>query len=348
MTVDASVRMPAEAVAPGFVELHGGGSSVVLIPALGGKIRDITLAGRQWLWHHPDVPFVVPADAAAFRGPDDCGGFDDCLPTLSECLLPTWVQGVRTRHLPDHGELWSQQPSFDVAAEEGGPSATCRWTGAAMPYEFRRTVSVRLDGSVMFTYLLANAGTHRMPFLWAAYPVLPLTEQTRIVLPGGARTRIGAQYGIAIGRPGSEHRWPRLRVGGNLVDLSHPASAQRENYACKLFVDLARADAVIALEEQGVRLEMRLEGGVRPCAGLWIDRGGGRTQRPEGPSRWNVLAPRSRRARSTIVLGPCLGAPDNLSEALGAWDDAHWIEPGATATWTMTWRGTLAEPLDGA
>jgi hypothetical protein len=343
----ASARAPTEAVAPGFAELHGGDASVVLVPALGGKIRDITLAGRQWLWHNPDVPFRAGAEGASFAEAGNSGGFDDCLPTASECLIPSWVQGARSRQLADHGELWSQQPHLSVTAGERGPAATCTWTGTALPYRFSRTVAVRTDGSLEFTYSLTNAGTHRMPFVWASHPVLPLTEHTRIVLPEGARTRVGDQHGITIGRAGAEHRWPRLRVGSSLIDVSRPAMSQREDFVCKLFVDLPKADVVIALEEDRVRLEMHVSGNSLRHVGLRIDRRG---WSPAAARRWSVplLPLKTARPHANVVFGPCVGAPDSLSDALGAWDDARWIEAGATERWSMVWRGVRIEPPSGA
>ena len=330
---------------PGFVELHGGDASVVVLPALGGKIRDITLAGRQWLWHNPAVPFTV-TDAGATCAPmSTAGGFDECIPSMTECLIPTWVQGVRSRQIPQHGELWSQQPRVSVTADTRGPAVTCVWQGAALPYRFSRTVEVRHDGSLLFEYALTNSGAHRMPFLWTSYPVLPLTRHTRIVLPEGARTRVGTQHGIVIGRPGAEHRWPRLRVGSGLVDMSQPAASHAEGFACKLFVDLPKGEVVIALEEKSVRLEMRVNGDSVPRVGLWIDR---RAPAPVAAKRWGRALLTTKAVTSqTVVLGPCLGAPDNLSEALGAWDDACWVDAGATTRWAMQWQGLRVQPAAG-
>jgi hypothetical protein len=105
---------------------------------------------------------------------------------------------------------------------------------------------------------------------------------------------------------------------------------------------------VIALEERDARLEMHVDGRSQARVGLWINRRGWPSDGVKTARRWSVLASRASRSPANVVLGPCLGAPDSLSEALGAWDDAHWIDPGATATWSMTWRGSLVEPPDGA
>jgi hypothetical protein len=118
-----------------------------------------------------------------------------------------------------------------------------------------------------------------------------------------------------------------------MVDASRPATLG-ERYACTMFVELPRTETVIAIEEGAARLEMRVHGRELSHAGIWINRG--------------VLAPTERKAPmirwrrpstySTLTIGPCLGAPESLADALGDWETARWIDPGATARWTMTWR----------
>lgn len=308
----------------------------MLIPALGGKIRDVTLAGRQWFWHNADIPVARPARGDSYALAGDSGGLDECFPTIAACRVPAWVRGAGDLELPDHGELWSQEPDVTILTDEEGHSATCVWTGRALPYRFTRTIAVRPEGALSFAYAVVNTGPHRVPFVWSSNPLFPLSARTRLVLPEGARARLWAQRGVDFGRPGSEHQWPWLRAGGALVDLSRPGTALRDGFACKLFVDLPRAEALIALEEDGVRLEMRIHGREIPRVGVWINRRG-----------WTPF--RGRRSRvpflrrkptpySNVALQPCIGAPDALSDALGEWDAAHWLEPGATARWSMTWR----------
>ena len=40
----------------------------------------------------------------------------------------------------------------------------------------------------------------------------------------------------------------------------------------------------------------------------------------------------------TITIGPAAGAPDSLSDAVGSWRAAQWLEPGATMVWTVRYR----------
>jgi hypothetical protein len=42
-------------------------------------------------------------------------------------------------------------------------------------------------------------------------------------------------------------------------------------------------------------------------------------------------------------VGPAVGAPDQLSEAVGSWGAARWIEPGETVTWDVRIRVLNAE-----
>ncbi|MGH7653697.1 MAG: hypothetical protein ACREN6_03450 [Gemmatimonadaceae bacterium] len=296
-------------------------------------MRDLMLGGRQWLWHNPDVPFALPRDSARYNASETAGGLDECFPTTGSCRLPSWVEGAQGAKLPDHGELWAQPPRVEIVTDAEGHSATCTWSGTALPYRFIRRITVHPEGWVAFAYSATNTGAHRIPFVWSSHPVFPLTPKTRIVLPDGAVARMWSQRNAQFGKAGSEHRWPRLRNGATLVDLSRPFAALNGDYACKLFVELPRREVIVAVEEGGLRLEILLHGREIPTIGVSIDRGGsGRIAR--------FVRPFGRRTRppSTVSIEPSLGAPESLSDALGAWDDAHWLEPGATARWGMRWR----------
>jgi len=307
------------------------------VPALGGKVREMMLGGRQWLWHNPDVPFALPREGERYAESEAAGGFDECFPTVGSCRLPSWVEGARRVKLPDHGELWAQPPEIAIVTDQEGHSATCTWSGAALPYLFTRRITVHPEGWVAFAYSVTNTGEHRIPFLWSSHPIFPLTPGTRLFLPEGARTKLWSQRGVDFGKPGSEHQWPRLSARGRPIDLSRPFSALGGDYACKLFVQLPRREVLVAVEEGDSRLEMLLHGREIPTVGVSINR---RTAAAASSRRG--LWPFGRRTRPTctVSIEPCLGAPERLSDALGKWDDAHWLEPGGTARWGMTWRGT--------
>jgi hypothetical protein len=151
-----------------------------------------------------------------------------------------------------------------------------------------------------------------------------MTPQTRLMLPANARTRVYAQHGIDLLGVGAEHRWPRVRMAGGEIDLSRP-DAVAKKYACKLFIDMPEGSA--AIEEGDARLTVEFDVAEVPNFGLWLNRRG-----------WTPF--RRRTPYLNMAFEPCIGAPDTLSDALGWWHGAHWLDPGETRTWTLTWRGS--------
>jgi len=321
---------------PGYAALHGGEASAVLLPSLGGKIRDLTLGGRQWFWHNPLVPFAPPpTEDAPFGTAGDSGGFDDCFPTVAAGTLPTWVKGAADLALTDHGELWRRAPETEITTAADGHAATCTWENRRWPWRFTRTLRVLPAGDVRFEYDVHNGGANRMPFLWAGHALFPLTALTRLHLPEGARTRVWSQQGADFGGSGAEHQWPRVRAGAAVADLSAPATALKEPYAVKLFVSLPPADCVIGLSEGAARLDIALDGRAVPYVGLWINHG---AWTPFTPKRSWLPWKKAVKPYSNVGFEPCNGAPDTLSDAVGSWDSASWLDPDATARWSMTWR----------
>ena len=325
----SSVAQPLDAVV-----LRGGDSSLRILPALGGKIASLHLAGREWLWTSDVIPYRVPDegtradDAVSYVETADTGGYDECFPTVGACVLPADVPRVGGLHLPDHGELWSQQPAVEVGrADRGdGERATVTWRGRRMPYRFARTAHVGGDGRVTLRYEAENLGDAPLPFLWSAHPLLPLTDRTRVRLPQGARLRVDAAHHLRTDGAPAEQAWPLLHVDGAPVDVSHPAGV-RDGYACKLFLDLGAGPVRAAVEEEDARLEVAFDGGEVTHCGLWINNRG-----------WTPFD--GGRPYRNLALEPCIGAPDSLSAALGDWDAAAWLAPGETRRWTLEWSAT--------
>lgn len=313
----------APAASPGSVELRSGETKVVIIPALGGKITSLEIAGREWLWRDPAQAPRAMADGAPYGATGNGGGFDECFPTVAPCALPSDTPGFSSLALPDHGELWSRPASLTLETRDDGTCATTEWLGTRMPYRFTRTVIAR-SGGVEMRYRIANEGAHAIPFIWCAHPLFPLTKQTRLVIPDGTRARVWSQRDIALGSPGTELRWPRAVVGGKFVDLSRPYAVAR-SYACKLFLEPSMGQA--AIEEEGARLEVTFDTTRVPFLGVWIDKGA-----------WSLL----RRGRAVRVLGlePGIGAPDSLNEAIRTWRSEGRLEAGEGREWSVTWKGT--------
>jgi galactose mutarotase-like enzyme len=239
--------------------------------------------------------------------------------------LPSWVKAFGGFELPEHGELWSQTPVTNVEQYEGTQAIVSTWTSSKIPYTFTRRILVTADGSVITDYAVRNDGKERFPFVWSSYPLFALTSQTHLILPEGARLRVYGAHGVALGTTRTEHKWPFIRTGALQADLSHPALVAKR-FACKLFLDMPMGQGRAAIREGLDQLEVTFDTSQVPHLGLWINRSG-----------WTPL----KRAEPycNVSIAPCLGAPDSLTEALGDWKGAQWIEPGVTREWRLTWRG---------
>jgi galactose mutarotase-like enzyme len=318
----------------GSLELRGAtGTRAVLVPSLGGKIAQLEIGGRSWLWSSPVIPMAPGVDGGSYIEAGDSGGYDECFPTVGACRVPGWVRAFGGIELPDHGELWSQAPQVEVITSEEGPCAMCTWTGVRAPYRFRRTVQITHRGAVRMYYDVRNDGRERLPFVWSSHPVLPLSEQTRLHVPDGSRLRHFAWHGIDFGEPRSEHRWPFIRGAGKAFDFRRPWDVAKR-YACKVFVDLPEGTA--SIREGDRELTVRCLSGDVPYLGLWINKRGWTPFRDEEPY-------------VNLAFEPCTGAPDTLSEALGDWNAAAWLEPEQTRRWSLEWSArTIADPEDEA
>ncbi|HEY9517507.1 MAG TPA: hypothetical protein VIQ74_17745 [Gemmatimonadaceae bacterium] len=327
-----TAREPARPPPLGSAELRAGSTKAVIIPALGGKIASLEFAGRQWLWGSELVQREVPVDGAPYDALTDGGGYDEYFPTVAACTLPSHVTRYGGLSLPDHGELWSQPATFSIETRADGMYAITGWQGRRMPYRFVRCVFVGGAGSVEMSYAVTNDGAVRLPFVWSAQALLPLTRTTRLLLPDGTRARVWMQSGVELGGPGAYLRWPRAVIGGKLVDLTRPDAVAR-SYACKIFFEPGAGSAVV--EDDGAWLEVTFDTAHVRHIGLSINKQG-----------WS---PFRRRPVRTIALVPSIGSPDSLAEALGAWRDAAWLEPGEKREWRLTWRaGAVQEARDSS
>lgn len=328
----------------GTIVLRGGDTSLTLQPALGGKISSLHMGGREWLWTSDIIPRRAPDDAmraddASYVMVADTGGYDECFPTVGACTIPEEAGAFGGMRLPDHGELWSQEPAIEIRRISGEEHVSARWTGTRMPYAFARSVHVGRTGTVTMRYSAVNRGASRLPFLWSAHPLLPLTDRTRLRLPAGARLRVDAAHGFAAGTapspmPGGgdseagEQRWPMVSIHGVQADASHPA-AIGDGRACKLFLDLPAGPVRASVEEGDFRLDVDFDGGRVTHFGLWLNNHG-----------WTPFE--NGRPYRNLAFEPCIGAADSLAKSLGPWNSAAWLAPGETREWELTWSGSRA------
>jgi len=318
---------PAARANPGFIALEGGDSRVEIVPEHGGHIRSLHAFGREWLLQGDETA------PKAGRAPIKGTGWEECAPSAGGGTMPDWVKGAGGVAMTTGGEARTQRPETVLVTDTEGHKVTCTWSGATLPWVLERMLLVRPDGAIEARYEARTTGKERLPFLWSAWMMFPLSSRTRLKLPDGARWRVSSLSG-AVMREGREviAQWPRLMLDQRTRDVTTPWSVPAKTQLSS-WVDLGQGKSTIQLMEDGERLTISCAGAGVPLLGVLIDRDG--TQRT---GRRRLL--RAPKREPMLALVPALGAPERLSEALGNWQSVTWLVPGEPRRWTLTIRGS--------
>jgi galactose mutarotase-like enzyme len=306
------------------VLIEAGSCRVTVIPELGGKIASIVAKGHELL-QTPLAPLAPRTRTMSFDA-GDASGWDECLPSVAECDVPTADGSAR---VPDHGDLWR------VAWEKQGPGTTNQGTGVqsvllrgkcfSLPLALERKLALseskggwRLD----LNYKLTNTGRSAVPWSWAAHPLFVAAPGDRIVLPESIRSlRLEGSGGERLGKGGVAVAWPIARLaGGGQTDLS-VAQAPDSGIGDKLFAGpLAENENWCALERPSARLRIKVsfDTSANPYLGLWICYGGW----PDRPGPKQVC----------VAIEPATAPVDSLAKT-GAW--SRTLSPSQSSAWTM-------------
>ncbi len=284
---------------------------VDVLPALGGKLASLALAGEGGeLLQGPLVPYAARMAAEPFDEADG-SGWDECLPSIGPCT----AGGVG---IEDHGDFW--RLPFTVT-EASGTALRMRAEGTSLPLEFER--GLRLHGaSLHLDYSVRNTGQARVPYGWSTHPLFAVEPGDRIVLPssvGEITAQASADGRLRLGA----HPWPMTRNArdGEPLDLSL-ALDENAGVGDKLVLP-GPSEGWAALERKTLRTRLTLHWNPAeaPWLGLWICYGG-------WPS-----APGAKKGY-TVALEPCNLPVDSLAESLdqGA---GGWLAPGERRRWAL-------------
>lgn len=291
--------------------------SAIIIPAYGAKIASLKFRNQELL-HPPLAPIGPRTGTMPFDGAD-ASGWDECLPSVAACDVPT---AAGPTHIPDHGDLWRVE--WKVLASDAH-SITLAGSCFSLPLTLERMLALTETATgvrLSLNYKLTNTGAHKVPWSWAAHPLFNVALGDRIVLPDSIHTlRLEGSGGNRLGSAGDEKQWPIAELSnGSHTDLSwvqDPASGIGD----KLFAGpLSAPDAWCALERPsaGVRLRVTFDADVTPYLGLWICYGGW-PDRP-GPKQ------------NCVALEPSTAPVDSLAQQ-GPW--SRTLGPGESFTWPM-------------
>jgi galactose mutarotase-like enzyme len=301
------------------VVIAAGECSLTLMPSLGGKIASLRIGSHELL-QAPLHPYAPRSQSMPFSA-SDASGWDECLPSVAECVVET-PEGPA--HIPDHGDLW--RVSWEVL-EASSDSATLRARCFSLPLEITRTLllsETRTGWKLQLLYSLLNLGQHSVPWCWAAHPLFSVDPGDRIHLPASIDSvQVEGSVAATLGPSGNTLPWPVVtRTTGQTSDLSSaqsPSSGIGDKVFAGPFPQHSGAWAALERPQAGLRLTVHFEPAITPYLGLWLCYGG-----------W----PESQQARQfCVALEPTTAPVDSLARS-GPWSRS--LAPGATCTWPMT------------
>jgi hypothetical protein len=276
----------------------------------------------------PIISYTVDGHEWCAAGP-----WSEHAPTGAACTLPSFVGGAARVDLPEGGLLIRGQPAIDVVADGATNAITCVWPRLPYPLDWQRSVTIDDDRALVVRYAVRNAHSARLPFVWSSRLRLAWDPSVALEIARGSRSRVAESHGEGMAPPASEFAWPSLRDGGTLADLAHPAQLAAGR-AVRCYIELARPRFVVRAGH--AFLEVLGEPGVVTHAQVWInhdaDIGAAR------PRRWW----RKHQPVVALAVGASVGAPASLSDAVGGWRSARWLEAGETLEWTMRYRPHVA------
>jgi len=225
-----------------------------ILPAAGGRMVRLLdrPAGHDWLWSNPHLAPRAPVYGQSYVKELDAGGWDEILPSVDPCRVPT-TGGVVS--IPDHGDL--VQTAWKVISA-GEAHLEMEAVGQSLPFLFRRRLELR-GRHVAWDYRLENRGTFAFPWLWCAHPLLPFDAGTEVETT--AVFHVLYATGAAVSLQSRTIRWEELPSRG-------------APWAAKLFSARGVTDRMVVRQRRGVSFELAWNAEETPCLGLWVNNGG--------------------------------------------------------------------------
>jgi hypothetical protein len=258
------------------------------------------------------------------------GPWRDYAPSAAACSVVTSTDAIPGAAVPEGGTLGADEPTVDIRAEGTLQEIIAWWAPVPYPLGWTRALSLEPSGELSARYAVTNAHPIALPFVWGLSIPLPPDRSTSVQIPR-ARARVAHAFGDGMPSAGSEFAWPLLRVGDRTLDVSHPTQLGAGR-AVVCYVELAQGRFLV--RSSGRTLEVRgTPGGVTHARVLINAGAAGAPGRARG--WWRS---REMDSRAVFSVGPAAGAPDSLSDAIGSWKAARWVEPGDTLLWDIRFR----------
>jgi hypothetical protein len=234
---------------------------VRILPEFGGKIVSLrsVRTGEEFLL--PPLNEYAHVSPMADFSTSDCGGFDECLPSVAACAS---IAGEPS--ISDHGDLW-RVPWHGDSEEDG---VVLHAESTSRPLRLTRKATLE-DATLVLEYDIVNLSAAPTNWLWSAHPLLRVAEADRIVLPDEI-TKVSVEYSAGgFFASGTSIPWPiATSLSGIAADLSR-VSEKDGKTAHKLFARLGGSGwGALYRRGLGQGLVVRFDPKVHPFLGLWI------------------------------------------------------------------------------
>lgn len=303
------------------VRVDTGVLSLAVMPQLGGKISSLRdgRSQREWLWRNGRIAYRRVPPSASYVTAADTGGWDECFPTVAPCAYPSppWAGTA----LPDHGELWAQEPELFIEEDADEVTLRTHWHGVALPYTFERTLHLPTNSArVRFDYAVTSDADAPIQFIWSAHPLLAVEPGMRLLLPPEARFHAWASMPPDLLPQAHDLQFPlTVQTSGRDIDLATLPDASVA-IALKLWSE-PLMEGWAALHAPNGELRMRWDAALLPQVGFWLN--GGAWAGDGGTPYYN------------LGLEPCIGAQDSLADAVTQQKLWETLPPRGTRTWWL-------------
>lgn len=287
-----------------------------VIPSLGGKIIELLnkSTGTQFLKE-------CDRDLSTLNKPlygDDflppyAFGFDECFPNIAPGSIEI---DNEIKELPDHGEIWTQDCSYEVSENQ----IIIYAEGSILNYTFIKKISLN-NQQVIIDYHLISKEKKSFNYVWSAHPLLNVHEGDEIEMDKEAHQMIVdfMSYGTY---EASENivNWPFINKYQKDLSYSRVQSTSHE-LATKLYIHSKNNGcAGIYYPATDESISFNFDSKIIPHTGLWLCYGG-----------WPK---NSRNKQLTVAIEPARGGYDSLEEAINN-RKAFAIEPGEEQQWQL-------------
>jgi hypothetical protein len=274
--------------------------SVQYTPDDGGRIDMLSFDGSELLTASP-AKFTPPRDDLGVYETRPVYGYDDCFPSVSQCLYPGYDWMV-----PDHGEVcwlpWrvrkrSNRLEFTVQSRK-------------IPLLLKRDMHFS-ENSVRWIFEVHNQGPKSLPFQHVIHPLMPLDEISGMRLPEFMSVHDDIQQ--------------------EAMDLRSPEEVQRylmgrpDGTAHMIFLRGVR-DGILGIDfHSGITLDMTFPRDLFPTIGIWWNNNG-------HPDETGI-------SRNECAFEPVPGLNSSLKDAHRD-GTCLFVPSGEMRSWEIEWKIT--------